>query len=110
MTERRTDEDVLEELENYMRESDDHATCRACARPMVDHDDLCPFGIVAQRLRDMPEGERIEGWARMLDPNCSCAEARQWGVDKDCGHYHDLPSYQRCTLILDTRKEGESDE
>ena len=62
----------------------------------------------AQRLRDMPEGERIEGWARMLDPNCSCAEARQWGVDKDCGHYHDLPSYQRCTLILDKRKEGES--
>ena len=77
---------------------------------VVGHGHRKALKEAAQRLRDMPEGERIEGWARMLDPNCSCAEARQWGVDKDCGHYHDLPSYQRCTLILDTRKEGESDE
>ncbi len=56
----RTNEDVIEELENYMRDMNDYNICRACGSPMdaangmAAHDELCPLGIVLIRLR--------EGW------------------------------------------------
>ena len=60
---------------------------------------------LAQRLRDMPEGERIEGWA-------------MWDREKAGGNRWDFETNKRqrsrtwipATLILHTRKEGESDE
>ena len=86
--------DALEELGNYMREDDDSNTCRACACPMdIEHDGLCPFGIVARRLR-----ERI--------PRYDCAECgKAIAVDEDgccwtCG--------RDATLILHTEGRGRS--
>ena len=60
----------------------------------------------AQKLRDMPEGERKEGWAsKMLSRNSKGTPDHEW-------HVFDLTqtvfSERPATLILHTRKEGES--
>ena len=92
----RTNEELADALRKYSK----HLRERRLNTALMDE-------IIA-RLR-ANDGERIEGWARVMDPNCSCAEARQWGVDVDCGHYDGLPSYRPCTLILHNPKGMEAD-
>ncbi len=54
----------------------------------------------ADRLRSMPEGEMIEVVAYERDhrdSNCSCAKARTWTVEKQCGHQ---PNNRPAILII----------
>ena len=57
-----------------------------------DHD---PDVVISDALRDAywmlkrlraPAGESVEGWVEELEANCSCAKARTWEFDADCGH------------------------
>ncbi len=49
---------AVEELENYMREEDDHDICRACGSPMdaahgmAAHDELCPLFLVLESITE----------------------------------------------------------
>lgn len=79
--------------------------CNECWAATTEAERTTWKGDDPAALQADPEGERIEGWASEVPTNCSCATARSWEFDADCGH---KTTNRRATLVLSTT--GERDE
>ena len=62
--------------------ADEDGCCASCGRDTV----------LAQ------DGERIAVYVEKVPANCSCANARTWEVNADCGHFAP-PGHQRAVLL-----------
>ena len=90
MTEPKTDTELADALAKYTK----HLRAQGFNIGLMDE--------IVQRLRDMPEGERIEGMAR--ERGFPAFERTVWRFSKDgYGTTDEKPA----TLILHTRKEGD---
>ena len=109
----RTSEEVVERLEWWLAYFNDETDKYLSPHPdfiknIEGFDETAieaDLRAAARRLREIPDGERIGVYMNEVPEhsrNCSCADARTWEVNADCGHY--VQPYRSGTLFLNPQE------